>query len=440
MSPLIDRMEGTFAELQNLGKPRILGRARLRRHVVGKSACLMPPAMQDQRGFESAMSISPKLNIGMISDDFLPAATGVGMHIQLISRELVKRGHRVFVITSRRTGEPETEIWNCVTVYRSFTLKLYGFYQALPSKQTLRRILERERPDLVHHHYLGFMMKRTCAVAEEMRLPQVSTYHFSAAVLTQPRPMRPFRRLVERQIIRYNNRFNLVIAPSKNLASQIAAEGIRSPIRYITNPVVLEDSSEVIPAERDRSFTILYAGRLGWEKNLPYLLNALAKLRQTHPDVKLWIAGRGPELMSLEQLATQLGIAGQVKFLGFLDHPTLARYYAACDVFVLPSLVEAQPLVVMEAMWFGNPVIVTNAIVAASEMVESGVNGFIVDPKSVNDLADRLAEMAEQEELRVRMGRAGRQRSEEYRPERVVDALEAAYWDVLREQSHAKAL
>jgi glycosyltransferase involved in cell wall biosynthesis len=374
----------------------------------------------------------------MISDDFLPAATGVGMHIQLISKELVKRGHRVFVITSKRTGEPDTETWNGVTVYRSFTLKLYGFYQALPSKQMLRRILEREDPDLIHHHYLGFMMKRTCAVAEELRLPQVSTYHFSAAVLTQPLPMRPFRGLVEKQIIHYNNRFDLVIAPSRNLANQIAAEGIRSTIRYITNPVVLEDSSEVAPAERDRSFTILYAGRLGWEKNLPYLLNAVAKLRQTHPDVTLWIAGRGPELASLEQLAAQLGIVDQVRFLGFLDHPTLARYYAACDLFVLPSLVEAQPLVVMEAMWFGKPVIVTKAIVAASEMVESGVNGYIVDPASVDDLVGRLAEMAGSEELRVRTGRAGRQRSEEYRPERVVDALEKAYVDVVGKRAHAK--
>ena len=377
--------------------------------------------------------MSSNLTVCIITDDFLPAATGVGMHTQLVSRELVKRGHRVSVITSRRAGEPEIESWNGVTVYRSFTVKLYGFYQALPSRRTIRRILERERPDVIHHHYLGFMMKRVCAVAEALALPQVFTYHFSAEVLTQPLLMRPFRGLIRKQILDYGNRVDLVIAPSKNLASRIAGDGIRTEVRYITNPVVIEERKDVTPAVRPPHFTILFAGRLGPEKNLPYLLKALAELARTVPDFTLWIAGRGPELDALERLSGQLGIAPRVKFLGFLDHPTLAQHYAACDVFVLPSLEEAQPLVVMEAMWFGKPVIVTDAIVAATEMVETGVNGYIVDPDSTEDLRSRLAALAGDPALRARMGNAGRQRAEAYRPEHVVEALEQAYRDVLAE-------
>lgn len=372
----------------------------------------------------------------MTSDDFLPAATGVGMHTQLVGKELAARGNRVAMITSRRAGEPETETWNGITIYRTFTLKVYGFYQALPSRGALRGIFDRERPDVVHHHYFGFMMKRAATVAEERSLPQVSTFHFSAEVLTQPLPMRPFRGLIRGQIRGTCNRFDLVIAPSRNLASQLAADGIRTEIRYITNPVVMGETGGVVPAPRDAAFTMLYVGRLGPEKNLPYLLRAVARLAKTVPDWTLWIVGTGPESEAVKRLADEFGVGRRVHMLGFLDHAALAPYYAACDVFILPSLQEAQPLVVMEAMWFSRPVIVTRAIVAASELVEQGENGYIVDPDSIEDLASRLSALAADPALRRRMGEASRRRADAYRPAHVVDALEDAYRGVLKHRAH----
>ncbi|SDO42452.1 Glycosyltransferase involved in cell wall bisynthesis [Rhodoferax sp. OV413] len=375
--------------------------------------------------------MSTPLSICMVSDDFLPAATGVGVHIKLVASELARRGHKIAVITTRRKGEPEIEQWEGVTVYRVFTLKAYGFYQALPSTATVRGILKQIQPDLVHHHYVGFMMWQVCRVAESLKLPQISTYHFSAEVLTQPLPMRPFRGLIRKMMVAFNNRFDLVIAPSLKLAQQISSEGVETPVRFITNPVVFKASADVVPAERPSGFTILYAGRLGPEKNIPYLIKAFAELQRSVSDAFLWIAGHGPEGDALEALCSELGIEHKVKFLGFLDHPTLARYYAACDVFVLPSLMETQGLVVMEAMWFGRPVIVTSAIVSAEELVAQGVNGFIVDPDSVNDLTRRLLLLAAEPATRAAQGEAGRERASAYRPELVVEALGAAYRNVL---------
>ena len=370
------------------------------------------------------------LSICMVSDDFLPAMTGVGTHVKLVAPELVRRGHRVCVITTRRKGEPAVEQWEGVTIYRVFTLKAYGFYQALPSMATLRGIFAQVKPDLVHHHYVGFMMRQGCRVAESLKLPQVSTYHFGPEVLTQPLPMRPFRGLIRRLMLDFNNRFDLVIAPSKNLALQIAREGVHTPVRYITNPVQRPPSG-VVAAERTPGFTVMYAGRLGPEKNIGYLIKAFAALLTSVPQAILWIAGRGPEGPTLESLCTKLGVSDRVQFLGFLDHPTLARYYAACDVFVLPSLVETQGLVVMEAMWFGRPVIVTKAIVSAEELVEQGVNGYIVDPESVANLTQRLGILAVEPELRTAQGEASRLRANAYRPELMVGPLESAYRDLL---------
>jgi len=380
--------------------------------------------------------MTASLSICMISDDFLPAMTGVGTHLKLIAPELVRRGHRVSIITSRRQGEAEVEHWEGVTIHRVFTVKIYGFYQALPSQSAVHAIFNTVKPDIVHHHYVGFMMRQVCAVAESLHLPQVSTFHFSAEVLTQPLPLRPWRGLIRRMMVNLNNRFDLVIAPSQNLAQQISDEGVRTPVRFITNPVVFGDSTNVVPAERTPHFTVLYAGRLGTEKNIGYLLKAFAALQKNVPGSVLWVAGTGPEGPALKGLSDQLGIAGQVKFLGFLDHPTLARYYAASDVFVLPSLMETQGLVVMEAMWFNRPVIVTRAIVSANELVEHGVNGYIVDPDRVDDLTKRLTTLACDPKIRSEMGSASRLRADAYRPEPVVDTLEASYRDVLLPRSH----
>ena len=371
------------------------------------------------------------LSICMVSDDFLPAMTGVGVHIKLVAPELARRGHQVSVITTRRKGEPEVEQWEGVRIYRVFTLKVYGFYQALPSSGMVRSVFERVKPDLVHHHYVGIMMAQVCRVALAKGIKQVSTYHFSAEVLTQPLPMRPLRSLIRRLMVLYNNRFDLVIAPSQNLARQITGEGVSTTVHYITNPVVFCDSAAVVPAGRTTGFTVLYAGRLGPEKNIGYLMKAFAALLRQVPDAAWWIAGRGPEGPALEALAEELGLGDRIQFLGFLDHPTLARYYAACDVFVLPSVHEAQPLVAMEAMWFGRPIIVTSAIVAAEEMVDQGVNGYIVDPASIGDLTKRLAAQAADRSLRVTQGAASRQRASAYQPQLVVDALEVAYRDLV---------
>ena len=375
------------------------------------------------------------MSVCMVSDDFLPAMTGVGVHLKLIAPELVRRGHKVCVITSRRKGEPEIEQWEGVTIYRVFTIKMYGFYQAIPSANKIREILKCVKPDLVHHHYAGFMMKLVCNIAQSFKLRQISTFHFSAEVLTQPLLMRPFRGLIRRLMVKNNNCCDLVMAPSLNLAYQIANEGVKSPVQFITNPVVFKENETVAPAERSDGFTVLYAGRLGTEKNIEYLIKSFDQLLKNKVDAILWIAGVGPQEQLLKNLCNQLNISDNVKFLGFLDHPTLARYYSACDIFVLPSLMETQGLVAMEAMWFGKPVILTDKIVSATELVEHGVNGYIVDASSVADLTDRMATLASNEALRTSMGLACRNSANNYRPELVVDAIEKAYNELINKKN-----
>jgi len=386
------------------------------------------------------MAEQKRLSICMFSDDFLPGATGVGTHLQEICPQLARRGHQISVITTRRSGQPERETWQGVQIHRVATAKVFGFYQALPSAATIRSILAQIRPHLVHYHYLGVMFLRALKVVPSMGLPQIYTYHMTEDHLTQPLPMRPFRPWFARQIVNCCNRTDLVISVSRTLAGQLPGKGIKTPISYISNPVGFEDTGAVVPAPREADLVVMFAGRLNPEKNLPYLLNGFSKFLAAYPNAVLWIAGEGSQRNQLENQCRTLGIQERVKFLGFLKHDVLARYYAACDVFVLPSLIETQGLVAMEAMWFGKPIVVADSVVSAPELVDEGVNGFIVDHNSEADLAQRLTQLGADPALRIKMGAAGRQKAEAFRPEAIVATLESEYLKALeRFQSAADA-
>jgi glycosyltransferase involved in cell wall biosynthesis len=374
---------------------------------------------------KTTIDTANSLSICMVSDDFLPSATGVGSHLQVVAAELAKRGHQVAVITARQPNQPQFEIWQGVRIYRTRTIKLFGFYQAMPSVADVKKILDEVKPDRIHYHYLSFLLLRVLKISLKMGIPSVYTYHMSEVVLTQPWCMRPFRSIIAKKIVSSCNQFDHIISVSKNLANKLPKTGIKKPITYISNPIIFSSKNDFVVNKKSENFTILFAGRLDPEKNIPYLFRAFKKLLETKPEAKLLIAGRGTQLNNLEKLSVELGIQNKITFLGFLTHEALSKYYASCDVFVLPSIFETQGLVAMEAMWFGKPVIVTDQIVSAEELVDHGINGYIVKASSYNDLAHRLQTLANDPVLRAKMGEAGRERAKDYQPEIVMDALES---------------
>jgi len=373
------------------------------------------------------------LSIGIISDDFSPAMTGVGIHTQTLARELASRGHHIFILTSRRKGEPEESLSHNVRIYRLPTIKIYGFYQALPTKKMLRRILSKERPDIIHHHYLSFLMKQVFSVAKEIGLPQISTYHFTADVLTKPPLMRPFRHLIEHQVFSYNNQMTALIVPSLGVLSELQKTKIKTPLHHISNWITFDENKN-IPAPSPNTphpFTILFVGRLAYEKNISLLLRSFQIFLTSCPDAQLHIIGTGPLRETLEKECHLLGISSSVHFFGFIEHDDLPPYYAECDVFVLPSIVETQSIVLIEALYFARPILVTSSILSAREFVEDGKNGYIVDSKNENELASRLVTLQSNKNLCTSMGLFNKEKAKNYASKTIIDSLEDVYYHSL---------
>ena len=378
------------------------------------------------------------LSICLTSDDFLPAATGVGTHLQTLASGLADRGHRVCVITAKPPGYGAEEHWRGVRVVRMPTVPAFGFLQALPSGRRLRELFQELSPDVVHHHYLGYMLLRAKAIATSMAIPQVYTYHMTEDHLTQPWPMRPLRPWFARRIHALCNSVDLTITVSKTLEGELRKRAIGRRVKFISNAVEFGPMVSADSTVRTSPFVVLFAGRLNVEKNIPFLMRAFAGLLAAEPKAELRIAGRGSELNALTNLAQTLGIQRSVQFLGFLDRDQLASQYATCDVFVLPSMVETQGLVAIEAMHFGKPIIVARSVITASELVSEGENGFIVEANDDRALTDRLRLLLEDPCRRLTMGARAAQVSGEYMPEVMLDAVEYEYRLIVAAQAQKR--
>ncbi|SEO34992.1 Glycosyltransferase involved in cell wall bisynthesis [Salinihabitans flavidus] len=152
---------------------------------------------------------------------------------------------------------------------------------------------------------------------------------------------------------------------------------------------------------------LVFVGRLAAVKGIAVLLEALATLRESHPDLHLTLIGDGPERVALEGRARQLGVKGCVTFAGYRSQDEVAGTLRGSDLLVLPSFAEGVPVVLMEAMAAGLPVVATQ-VAGVSELVEDGVSGRLVPPGDAGALADAIDTILRDPEEAVRLGQAGR--------------------------------
>ncbi len=180
-----------------------------------------------------------------------------------------------------------------------------------------------------------------------------------------------------------------------------------------------------------RGVTFVYVGRLWAGKGLTYLLDAFGGLQARDVgEVSLLLVGDGRDEDELRARARAQGLRNVV-FTGFRGDDVLPRLYAASDVFVFPTLGDPFGMVVLEAMACGLPVIATMAAGEIAERVVEGVNGFLVSPASSDQLLERMAVLARDEDLREAMGSASVRKVARQSPDVWAEAFERALDEIL---------
>lgn len=146
------------------------------------------------------------------------------------------------------------------------------------------------------------------------------------------------------------------------------------------------------------------------------------------------LVGGGQERQALQELVKELDLEERVTFVGKVSNGEVPKYMVASDVFVLPSLSEGFPLVTLEAMASGLPIVATK-VGGLPEIVKDGDNGFLIEPKNPEQIAEKVLSLLVDEELREKISRNNQEKAKHYSWENIVERLEEVY----RNHLHASA-
>jgi glycosyltransferase involved in cell wall biosynthesis len=293
----------------------------------------------------------------------------------------------------------------------------------------LARLLRRERADVLHTHTLAAANALARIAGRLARVPVVSHLHIA-------NHFRPATRVLLANLDNATARFAAaLVAVSKDTRRAYEDQGYPRRIRVVYNGVAAATADAnglreelSIPADAP---LVAEVGRLCDVKGQRELIDAIALL----PGTRAVLVGADLELggayeRALRDHADELGVTDRVVFAGYRGDA--ARVVAAADVVALPSWTEGLPLVVLEAMALGRPVVAT-AVGGTPELVADGETGLLVPPRDVAALTAALKRVLDDEGLRNRLGEAGKRRvAERFSSEAMTRDVLAVYDEVTR--------
>jgi glycosyltransferase involved in cell wall biosynthesis len=219
---------------------------------------------------------------------------------------------------------------------------------------------------------------------------------------------------------------DIFVAPSKYI--QKIAEVDVSPIVHIPNFI---EPMKYYDIKFNRR--LLFVGRLEKIKGAEYIIKAMTYIIAKYPDTQLTIIGDGPEKQNLFELSKNLHLENSVNFLGWVEHTQLEAYYKKTTLVIVPSICpENFPTVCNEAMSVGRPVIGTN-VGGIPEIIDHGLNGYIVEPKQVEEIAQRVIALFEDENLLKQMSFNARSKIEQFSTENYINKILNVYGQIINQ-------
>jgi glycogen(starch) synthase len=350
--------------------------------------------------------------------EFPPVGGGASKVSYELAKKLVEKGHDVVVLTSRFGDLPRLEKKDGMVIHRVWSWRkgihdsgLRGaFTYLLMALPVLRRILKKERIDIVHYFFglpTGLLSLYSHGIAGRpylvsLRGSDVPLYdRDSRKLMILHRVTRP----ISHQIWR---RASSVFAVSYGLR-KLARESFPDvPVGVIHNGVDVINAAVLDGRTQGNSrLRLVCVSRLIPRKGIADLLQALALIRNV--ECELTVVGEGPIVGELEGLAAELDISETVRFVGYKSAEEMKQYYIETDAFILPTRSDAFANVILEAMAAALPVIATD-VGGVAEAVVDGETGIVVEPRRPDQLATAIQVLANDRALAEQYGRAGRER------------------------------
>lgn len=299
------------------------------------------------------------------------------------------------------------------------------------------QLARRERYDIVHVHWPMPMALLGWAARRARPTPMVTTFYGIELRWVQSRL--PFLRW----LIRWAARASAQAVAISTYTARELRKFADVPIEVIPYTAELAPPSSSPRSSRGAERSVLFVGRLIERKGMSHLIRALGTVRQRTP-ARLVVIGDGPERPRLEQLARDVGVAAHVDFRGRVSDEALRSAYAAADVFVLPSVLDARQdteglgVVLLEAMNYSVPVIASD-IGGITDIVQHERTGLLVPPGDEAALASALTRVLDDGALAQMLAGGGRRLLREtFSWDGIVDRWEGVYTAAVTSRSSVK--
>jgi len=341
---------------------------------------------------------------------FPPHLGGISSYTYLLSKELVNRGDEVFVLTY-----PHENIGDIdgIKVFTAPTLNikgLRGFIFFISATLKLMSILRKNKIDLVHAHYIlppGLIAVICRAI---LGVKTAVTIHGSDIFVLS-------RKKILKNVIKYvlgkSDHVFVVSDSIKDEVLKLGVDEIQNKLKVTYNAVDVQkfrpDQESNFKEEMNLDPlkpVVLFVGNLVWQKGVEYLIRAKEFLNE---DAEIVIVGDGPLFEEYKAIVEFENIEG-IKFIG--ARIDIENIMPSADIFVLPSLSEGRPSVILEAIASGKPVIATN-VGGIPEIVNDEI-GILINPEDPIGLAEAINKLLEDKELREKMGKNAREQSIQY--------------------------
>lgn len=335
------------------------------------------------------------MKIAMVGQ-FPPHVGGVGVHIHTLSKELVRQGHEVYVITYPHKDIEDIDGIHVIGTKGLNIPGIRGLMFKVNAKKALEELVEKEDIDIIHGHYLFPAGAAAVEVGNEHGIKTYVTAHGSD--MFEVYKKQPLMRSTIKKVLKSAD---VVLAVSNALRHEIIATGvvgISDKTRLSWNSVDINKFSN----REDNSFKeeygledkpiVLFVGNLIKRKNVDSLLESK---KIANSDYYLVVVGDGPLYKKLKKKVEEENIR-DVIFTGARND--VENIIPSCDVLVLPSFSESFGLVLIEALACGKPVIGSN-VGGITEIITKDV-GLLVDPNRIPSIAKAIDDMVNDDDLR----------------------------------------
>jgi glycosyltransferase involved in cell wall biosynthesis len=359
----------------------------------------------------------------LVTHYFPPHKGGIEQVSYEQSKRLTESGYQIDVLTSKFEGRNLNPVRG-IRIYHYPSLnvaKRFGVPYPIISFKAYKTFTQLiENCDLVHAHGHVYMSSYMAGmVAKKLGKPFIVTQHNTfidyQSLLNVVEQLNDL--VIGKQVLKHADRIVTVSKETMKYVLKLGADKTKTSVIHngvdtdTFHPANKKKGREKLGLPKNRKI-ILSVRRLVYKNGLDTLLESIPLVTQSHPDVLFVVAGKGPSRKLIENRIKELGIGDNIKLAGFVPDNLLPVYYGAADCFVLPSASgEGLPLVLLEAMACGLPVIAT-AVGGTPEILRHMKNGVLVPPRNPEAMAEALTKLLS-EGLGPALGREARRTVEE---------------------------